>query len=66
MMKMLILILSESWPSGRRRTLGKRVEIQTSRGFESHTLLEKLSRLVVSMTSPCEFRQDRDVAAAAR
>jgi hypothetical protein len=28
----------ESWPSGRRRTLGKRVEDQTSRGFESHTL----------------------------
>ena len=32
------IVSLESWPSGRRRTLGKRVEDQTSRGFESHTL----------------------------
>jgi hypothetical protein len=32
------ILIWESWPSGRRRTLGKRVGGQTSRGFESHTL----------------------------
>ena len=32
------IVSLESWPSGRRRTLGKRVEDQTSRGVESHTL----------------------------
>ena len=47
----------ESWPSGRRRTLGKRVEDQTSRGFESHTLRK--------FSSACEFRQDRNVATVA-
>ena len=50
--------LLESWPSGRRRTLGKRVEDQTSRGFESHTLRRKFRRL-------CESRQDRNVATVA-
>jgi hypothetical protein len=29
---------TESWPSGLRRTLGKRVCVKAYRGFESHTL----------------------------
>ena len=28
----------ERWPSGLRRTLGKRVYVQAYRGFESHSL----------------------------
>ena len=52
------IVSLESWPSGRRRTLGKRVEDQTSRGFESHTLRRKFRRL-------CESRQDRNVATVA-
>ena len=40
----------ESWPSGRRRTLGKRVEVQISHGFESHTLREMY--FVGSLTPP--------------
>ncbi len=30
--------LTEGWPSGLRRTLGKRVYVQAYRGFESHSL----------------------------
>ena len=31
-------MISERWPSGLRRTLGKRVKGQLFRGFESHSL----------------------------
>lgn len=44
------IIMLESWPSGRRRTLGKRVEVQISHGFESHTLREIY--FVGSLTPP--------------
>ena len=32
------LLLPEGWPSGLRRTLGKRVCVHAYRGFESHSL----------------------------
>ena len=32
----------EGWPSGLRRTLGKRVYVRAYRGFESHSLRQKL------------------------
>jgi hypothetical protein len=33
-----VLLLLEGWPSGLRRTLGKRVYGKPYRGFESHSL----------------------------
>ena len=33
----------ERWPSGLRRTLGKRVCVKAYRGFESHSLRHALS-----------------------
>ncbi len=33
----------ERWPSGLRRTLGKRVKRQLFHGFESHSLRQKLT-----------------------
>jgi hypothetical protein len=35
---------SEGWPSGLRRTLGKRVYGKPYRGFESHSLRQRLKR----------------------
>src|SRR6185312_12129225 len=32
----------ERWPSGLRRTLGKRVYVQAYRGFESHSLRQPI------------------------
>ena len=35
--------LQERWPSGLRRTLGKRVCVKAYRGFESHSLRQHRS-----------------------
>src|SRR5437016_13753749 len=37
-----VLLLLEGWPSGLRRTLGKRVYGKPYRGFESHSLRQKI------------------------
>ena len=34
----------ERWPSGLRRTLGKRVKGQLFRGFESHSLRQNFNK----------------------
>ena len=39
------MILKERWPSGLRRTLGKRVYFNEYRGFESHSLRHTFKNL---------------------
>jgi hypothetical protein len=39
-----VLLLLEGWPSGLRRTLGKRVYGKPYRGFESHSLRQPTVR----------------------
>ncbi len=52
----------ERWPSGLRRTLGKRVRVYPLRGFESHPLLHfpacyhVLSPLIIHYTIPLELK----------
>jgi hypothetical protein len=56
-----VLLLLEGWPSGLRRTLGKRVYGKPYRGFESHSLRQawsqrpELSWLFTAMCSVSHF-----------
>src|SRR5258708_12496893 len=47
----------ERWPSGLRRTLGKRVCGKPYRGFESHSLRHLSNRSVIQPSRPPEIPQ---------
>jgi hypothetical protein len=53
---------AEGWPSGLRRTLGKRVCVKAYRGFESHSLRQTVTEAAVApgVGSACDhlIRQD--------
>src|SRR5260370_28931932 len=50
----------ERWPSGLRRTLGKRVCGKPYRGFESHSLRHLSKRSAIEPSRPAEIPQQTE------
>src|SRR5258708_33703388 len=50
----------ERWPSGLRRTLGKRVCGKPYRGFESHSLRHLSKRSAIELRRPAEIPQQTE------